>query len=69
MSKFVCEACLVTMYSDPGPEPELCPRCGTEMGEFLEEEDCSVPQRRELERQEQALASEFGEGRTQVRTS
>jgi hypothetical protein len=69
MAKFVCETCLVTMYADSGLEPELCPRCGAEMGEFLEEEDCTIPQRRELERQERALASEFGEERAQARTS
>ena len=56
MANFRCEECMVELYADDEGVPELCPRCGREMVQFLEEEsDCTVPQRREQERQIQQI--------------
>jgi hypothetical protein len=56
MANFRCEECMVELIADDEGSPELCPRCGQEMVQFLEEEsDCTVPQKQEQDRQLQEL--------------
>lgn len=52
MANFRCEECMIELIADDEGTPELCPRCGSEMSQFLEgDSDCTMPQKSEQERQ------------------
>jgi hypothetical protein len=60
---YKCENCEINLYADGGGQEE-CPKCGALMGEYFEEEDCTIPQREELARQEAELDRLEREGQT-----